>query len=105
MATYSQTPGRMNLTVKQGDTLSVLVDFDTVDVTGYTVTSQVTSLVTGSQVVPMTTSVTDAVAGKVNVALTKQQTAAIPAGSYGWEMLWDTPARRTALTGIFEVTR
>ena len=105
MATYSQTPGTMNLTVKQGDTLSVLVDFDPVDVTGYTVTSSISSLVTGASVLGLTTSVTDAAAGKVNVSLTKQQTASLPVGSYGWSLLWDTPARRTALSGIFEVTR
>jgi len=105
MATYSQTPGTMNLTVKQGDTLSVLVDFDPTNVTGYTVTSTVTSLVSGVSVIGLTTSVTDAAAGKINVSLTRQQTASLPVGSYGWSLIWDTPARRTALSGIFEVTR
>lgn len=85
--------------------MSTLIDFDPISLSGYTVASQIVSLVTGQTIRPITTTVSDASAGKVNVSLTSQQTAELPPGSYGWELTWTDGARRTALSGVCEVTR
>ena len=105
MSTYSQLPGTMNHAFKRGNSFAALVDFDGVTLVGYTVTASVTSLVTGTAVIPFTTTVTDAAAGQVNVALTGTQTAALPAGTYGWQLDWVAPGgvQRTALSGTVEV--
>lgn len=105
MPTYSQIPGNLNLSLKRGDTFSVLVDFN-VNLSGKTVSSAISSLITGQAVIGPTTAVVDAAAGQVNVSLTDEQTGGIPAGTYGWELSWDSGSeRRTALTGVVEVTR
>lgn len=103
-STYSQLPGTMNLAFKRANDFSSLVDFSSTLV-GYTVTASVTSLVTGATVVSFTTTVTDASAGQVNIALTDTQTAALAAGTYGWQLDWTAPGsvQRTALSGIVEV--
>jgi VCBS repeat-containing protein len=105
MSTYSQLPGTMNLAFKRAGDFATLIDFDGTTLVGYTVTATVTSLVTGASVVPFTTTVTDASAGQVNVALTGTQTAALPTGTYGWQLDWTAPGsvQRTALSGTVEV--
>jgi len=105
MATYVQQPGTMGLSFRAGDSFSTLIDFDPISLVGHTVSSQIVSLVTGQSVTPLTTLVTDAAGGKVNVSLTSQQTASLPVGSYGWEIVWDNGAKRTALSGVCEVTK
>ena len=105
MATYAQQPGQMGLTFRAGDALSTLIDFDPVTLSGFTVSSQIVSLVTGLPVKAITTVVTDATAGKVNVSLTGPETAALAPGSYGWELAWTDGSKRTALSGVCEVTR
>ena len=103
MPSYDQTPGTLNLKMNQGNDFSSLVDFS-ISLTGYTVTSSVTSLVTGSDVVPFTVTVVSATAGQVNVSLSDTQTAALARGTYGWRMAWtESNATRTALTGTVEV--
>ena len=104
-STYSQLPGTMNLAFKRANDFATLVDFDGTTLVGYTVTASVTSLVTGATVVPFTTAVTDASAGQVNISLTDTQTAALPAGTYGWQLDWVAPGsiQRTALSGTVEV--
>lgn len=103
-AVYSQLPGQMGLVFRRGDEFGSVVDFD-ISLSGYTVTAAITSLVTGEEVIPITTSFADAVAGQVNVSLTETQTASLAAGSYGWRLEWDAPGgvRRTALSGVVEV--
>lgn len=101
---YEQTPGRLNLAFSRGDDFSALIDFS-IDLTGYTVTSGITSLVTGNSVVPFTTTIASAANGQVNVALTDSQTAALARGTYGWQLVWtEGNATRTALTGMVEVS-
>lgn len=102
--TYSVTPGVMNLAFKRANDFSTLIDFDTT-LAGYTVTATVTSLVTGANVIPFTTTVADASAGQVSIALTDTQTASLPAGTYGWRLDWTAPGdiQRTALQGTVEV--
>lgn len=95
----------MSLALKRSNDFSTEIDFDGVSLSGYTVTSTVTSLVTGSAVASFATTVTDASAGKVNIALTDTQTSALAAGTYGWQLNWTAPGgiQRTALAGTVEV--
>jgi Flp pilus assembly protein TadG len=95
----------MSLAFKRGNDFTTAIDFDGTTLVGYTVTASVTSLVTGASVVPFTTSITDASAGQVNIALADTQTAALPAGTYGWQLDWTAPGsiQRTALSGTVEV--
>lgn len=104
-ATYSELPGPMSLALKRSNDFSTEVDFDGLSLSGYTVTSIVTSLVTGSSVASFTTTVTDAGAGRVNISLTDTQTSSLAVGTYGWQLDWVAPGevRRTALAGTVEV--
>lgn len=104
MSTYSVLPGTMNHAFKRSGDFSALIDFD-VSLVGYTVTSNLVSLVSGSTVQAFTTSVTDASAGQVTVSLSDTQTAALAAGTYGWQLDWVAPGgiQRTALSGTVEV--
>ncbi len=104
MSTYSQLPGTMNLAFKRAGDFAALIDFD-VSLVSYSVTASITSLVTGASVVSFTTTVADASAGQVNIALTDTQTAALAAGTYGWQLDWTAPGsvQRTALSGTVEV--
>lgn len=103
MPSYDQTPGSLNLAFNRGDDFSTLVDFS-IGMAGYTVTASITSLVTGADVVPFTVTIPSAANGQVNIALSDTQTAALPRGTYGWNMKWtENNATRTALTGFVEV--
>jgi hypothetical protein len=103
-STYSLLPGAMNLAFKKAGDFSTLIDFD-VSLVSYSVTASITSLVTGASVLPFTASITDASAGQVNIALSDTQTAALAAGTYGWQLDWVAPGsvQRTALSGTVEV--
>lgn len=104
MPSYEQTPGSLNLSLKAGDDFGALVDFSPLTMTGYTVTASISSLVTGSEVVPFTTTFVSAADGRVNIALSDSQTSSLPRGTYGWAMKWvDGQVTRTALTGFVEV--
>jgi hypothetical protein len=104
MPSYDQTPGTLNIAFNRGDDFSALVDFS-IGMTGYTVTAGITSLVTGSEVQPLTVAFASATAGQVNVSLTDAQTLAMARGTYGWNMKWtEGNATRTALTGYVEVS-
>jgi hypothetical protein len=103
--TYEQAPGQLNLSFVRGDDFSALIDFDPLNMTGYTVTASMTSLVTGAAVQPFTTTFVSAQTGQVNIALTDTQTSALARGTYGWSMAWTVGnATRTALAGYVEVS-
>lgn len=104
-AVYSQLPGQMSLVFRRGDEFGSVVDFD-ISLSGYEVSAVITSLVTGDDILPITTTLANASAGQVNVSLTETQTASLAPGSYGWRLEWDAPGgvHRTALTGLVEVT-
>ena len=104
-STYSLLPGTMNLAFKRNGDFATLIDFNGTTLVGYSVTANVTSLVTGATVIPFTTSITDASAGQVNIALTDTQTSSLVAGTYGWQLDWTAPGsvQRTALSGTLEV--
>ena len=106
MPTYTQLPGTLGLAFRRGDELGTTVDFTPTDLTGYTVTSHIVSAVTGQTVTAITTTLSDAAAGVVGLALTETQTAAISAGTYTWRLEWVAPGdvKRTALSGMVEVT-
>lgn len=104
MPSYDQTPGSLNLAFNRGDDFSALVDFS-ISLASYTVTAGITSLVTGSEVQPLTVAFASATAGQVNVSLSDTQTLAMARGTYGWNLKWtEGNATRTALTGFVEVT-
>ena len=105
MPSYEQLPGRLNLAFRAGDDFATLIDFDPITMTGYTVTANVYSYVSGATVADFTTTLTNAAAGQVNIALTDTQTASIPAGTYAWRLQWSDAggSQKTALTGFVEV--
>lgn len=104
MPSYDALPGSLNLNVVRGDDVSVMLDFS-VSLSAHTVTSSLTSLVTGGEVVPFTTAFVSASAGQVNVSLTDTQTLALARGTYGWNLKWtEGSATRTAIGGFVEVT-
>lgn len=104
MPSYDALPGSLNLNVVRGDDVSVLLDFS-VSLSAHTVTSSMTSLVTGGEVVPFTVAFVSATAGQVNVSLTDAQTTALARGTYGWNLKWaEGAATRTALGGYVEVS-
>jgi hypothetical protein len=105
MSTYTQLPGSLGLSLRRGDELGTTIDFSPTTLTDYTVTAVITSLVTGELVETISTSVSDGPNGVVSLALTENQTAALPVGTYGWRLEWDAPGnvKRTALQGLVEV--
>lgn len=104
MPSYDQTPGSLNLSFSRGDDFSVLIDLS-IAITGYTLTSSMTSMITGSEVVPFTVTVPSAANGQVNLALSDSQTLALARGTYGWNLKWtEGNATRTALSGFVEVS-
>lgn len=107
MSSYDQLPGQLNLSVRGGDRLSAEIDFNPISLTGYTMVATISSLVGGSTLAAMSTTLTDAAAGKVNVSLTGTQTTALPRGTYRWDLTAtdSSNARRSYLTGFVEVTR
>lgn len=106
MSTYSQLPGVLNLTVKSGDDFSTVVDFD-ISLAGYTVSSFVTSLVSGVNVTPIGTTISNAGLGQVTVTMADTETSSLTPGSYGWSLRWvsGTGETRNALGGILEVVK
>lgn len=102
---YEQLPGKLPVAFRRGDTVSTELDFS-ISLTGCTATAQVVSLVSGGVVTPVTTTVIDAAAGRVNIGLTRTQTAALAVGTYRWELsaIDSGDAKRTYLLGFVEVT-
>lgn len=104
MTTFTQLPGTLNLDIVRGDSVSVVVDFDA-DLTSYTLSASLLSTVSGAVVAPITAQLTSAQAGVVTILLTAAESAAIPRGTYKWELTWTSQYEevRTALSGFVEV--
>jgi hypothetical protein len=104
MTTFSNLPGTLNIEVAAGDTLSVDIDFDRA-LTGYTVDARLLSVVSLGVVLPLTATITSEANGIVTVSLTATQTAALPIGTYAWELSWEAPqsVKRKVMAGYFEV--
>lgn len=105
MANYEQLPGELNLAFRRGDEVSTEIDFSPISLTAYTMTASLVSLVSGGTVSSITTTMVDAAAGRLNIGLTDEQTAALPVGTYRWHLTAnDGTARRSYLTGVVEVS-
>lgn len=104
MATYSQTPGRLNVAMNRGDELGILLDLD-IATTGYAFAVEVYSLVDGATVATPTVTTVDNATGKVNVSLTEAETQALPVGTYGLAVSWTAPGvvGRRVLDGMLEI--
>lgn len=94
----------MNLAFRRGDEFGATVDFD-ITLTSYSVTAEITSVVTGETVQAITAAVTNESAGVVSLSLSEAQTQSLAAGTYGWRLEWVAPGdvKRTALQGFVEV--
>jgi hypothetical protein len=104
MPSYDQTPGVLNLSFVRNDDFSALIDFNPLNMTGYTVAASIFSTVSGAEVQAFTVTAANAASGQYNISLTDTQTAALARGTYGWRMTWtENNATRTALTGFVEV--
>jgi hypothetical protein len=102
MPTYDQLPAALNLRWTVGDDFSALLDFD-VAVTNYTAVAYVYSTTNGSTVATFTTTIPDAAAGKINIALSDTQTAALGPGTFRWGLSWTVGAvTRTAMEGFVD---
>ena len=106
MASYTQLPGVLNLSVKSGDYFSTVIDFDT-NLDDTFVYANVNSLVTNELLVSMSIGYIEPTLGQVSASLTEAQVSSLKSGSYAWSMYWLPPSgqKRSALGGIFEVVK
>ena len=104
MALYEQLPGSLSLSIVKSDEFATVVDFS-IDMSGYSVSSEIYSLVDGATVTAMTTTFANAALGTVNIGMTEAETSDLAVGTYGWRLQWLAPGSvtRTALTGLLEV--
>lgn len=104
MAIYEQLPGSLSLSIVKSDEFATVVDFS-INMSGYTVSSEIYSLVDGVTVTAMTTTFENAALGTVNIGMTEAETGDLSVGTYGWRLQWLAPGSvtRTALTGLLEV--
>lgn len=86
--------GTVNLTIEQGSTFSRLITIQDesqtpVNITGNTFAGQIRKRHASDTVeATFTCTVTDGAAGKLTVALTDEQTAAIPSGDWVYDIEW-----------------
>lgn len=106
MATVQTMPGTLNVIAKQGEAVRQLLDFS-IDLTGYTFSSEIVSAVTYATVATLDVSAVNLATGRINVAIEPEDAAEVAAGTYLWRLVWTPPAGdpRTALEGIWEVSR
>lgn len=100
---FEQLPGALGLKFRRGDSVSTEIDFNPISLVGLGVTATLVSVTSGATVTSAAVTMVDAAAGRVNVGLTKTQTAALPAGTYRWTLIaGDGTAQRTYLAGFVE---
>lgn len=104
MATYSMASGTLNLTVPRGTELVATLDFSD-DTSGFTVTSEVYSLVGGATLYSPDVAVVSATAGQYTLTLTESNTLDRGAGTYGIRVLRVAPGTvtRRIVDGLLEV--
>jgi len=104
MALYEQLPGSLSLSIVSGDQWSTVVDFD-INMTSYTVSSEIFSLVDGQTVTAMSTAFVSAALGTVSIGMSEAETSDLSVGTYGWRLQWLAPGSvtRMALRGFMEV--
>ena len=103
MALYEQLPGSLSLSIVKSDQFSTVVDFS-IDMSGYSVSSEIYSLVDGATTA-MSTAFVSSVLGTVSIGMNEGETGDLSVGTYGWRLQWVAPGSvtRTALTGLLEV--
>lgn len=105
MANFEQLPGELNLAFRRGDNVSTEVDFSPISLTAYTMSATLVSFVSGGTVAVITTTIVDAAAGRLNIALADEVTSTLALGTYRWVLTADDgSARRTYLDGVVEVS-
>lgn len=105
MAQVPQMPGRLDIgPFIRGDEYGTTIDVS-INLTGYTLSAKVYSLLTGETLVTPTLTAISLASGQVNVGLSDVQTDSLPQGTYGFRLEWVAPgsAKRTALGGMCEV--
>lgn len=119
MATFTQLPGTLDISMIQGDEIEVDLDFDR-DLTGYTFSNSIyveavlsggggggfVSTV-GSVATSFAISIVNLSTGRINIGLSEIQTAALsPSINYRWFLRWVAPGlvTRTVLSGTMTVS-
>ena len=119
MATFTQLPGTLDITMIQGDEIEVDLDFDR-DLTAYTFSNSIyveavlsggggggfVSTV-GSVATSFAISIVNLSTGRINIGLSEIQTAALsPSINYRWFLRWVAPGlvTRTVLSGTMTVS-
>ena len=105
-ATLTNVPGVLNITLKQADDFSTVLDFSAA-ASGVTARTDIVSLVSGATVAQFGTTVFNAADGLVRISLTPAELPALVSGTYRWEHIWDYGAdgKRTMLNGYLEVVK
>lgn len=119
MATFTQLPGTLDVTLVQGDEIAIALDFDR-DLSGYTlsVPIYITAVfasggggsgfveTVGATVTNFAVSAPDLEAGQLLIGLSENQTSQLSPGvGYRWYMRWIDPGAvtRTVLSGTLTV--
>ena len=108
MATWTQLPGTLDLSLVKGDEVNFAVDFDA-NLTGYTLEAAIYNASTPAATVVATPaiSVTSLANGQLGIGLTETQTNALAAGGrFRWYLRWVSPGNvtRTVISGNVSVS-
>lgn len=107
MASSPDLPGVLNLAVRSGDEEGKSLTYS-IDLTGYTVRTVIYSLVTGSDVSTVTTTVTPGASSSiVGINVQEAVTSTLAAGTYGWrqELIAPGSVQSTRIDGKLEIVR
>lgn len=105
MASSPDLPGTLNLAIRSGDELGKTLTYS-LDLTGYTVRTVIYSLVSGSDISTVTTTVTPGSSlSAVGFSVQEADTTALPAGTYGWrqELVAPGNVQSTRVIGTLEI--
>ena len=119
MATFTQLPGTLDISMIQGDEIEIDLDFSPRNLTGYTFSNSIyveavlsggggggfVSTV-GSVATSFAISIVNLSTGRINIGLSEIQTAALsPSINYRWFLRWVAPGlvTRTVLSGTLTV--
>ncbi len=106
MAELLLTPGQLDISITNGDSLYQLVTFTDIDLTDYEFESYVfRSVGAPDSRYPITVVVTDEPNGQISIALTAEEVSAIGVGKRAWLLQWVTSVgeTRTMLSGNFNI--
>lgn len=105
MPTAAQTPGTLNLAFRRGDEFRRIVTTPGLDLTGYTLSGEIYSLLSREVKFQFTLAFSTP-PHAVAIVLTEAQTGTLQAGNYGFRAIWIATGSitRTFLEGVVEVT-